>query len=235
MCYNCHGLTTDVNGGTEMSIEQNKSICEITLGRSSIGSICGAGAVVLAILGLVHLLPNILVAVSTIVLGVSLLFKGIAISAEYSKLLCHLSGTTTDKLELGGGMSVEIMTGAAGIVLGILALLGLVPETLISIAIIAFGGGVLLGSGVISRLNSLKFEAAGSAGTTHHKVAHEIVSAAMASQVLAGIAAVVLGILSLLGFAPLTLNLISVLVLGGASLLCGSALTGKMVGLLHTH
>lgn len=155
------------------------------------------------------------------------------ISAEYSKLLSHLSGTTADKLELGGGMSVEVLTGAAGIILGILALLGLDPNTLVAIAIIAFGCGVVMGSGVISRLNSLKMELAGSAGTSHHKVAHEIVSAAMGTQILAGLAAVILGILSLIGFAPITLNFVAILVLGAASLLSGSAITGRMLGMIR--
>ncbi len=219
-----------------MTTENDKLLLEITLGRSTIGAICGGSAVVLAILGLVNLLPGILVAAATIVLGGSLLLKGAAISAEYSKLLAHFTGTTSEKLEVGGGMSVEILTGLAGGILGILALLSFSPDTLIAIAVIIFGGGIVMGSELISKLNSLKVSLATSMEESHrraHKVIKEMVSAAMAIQVLAGISAIVLGILSLTGLAPMTLNLIAILTLGVASLFTGSAITGKFVEMLR--
>jgi hypothetical protein len=214
-----------------MPTSDTKFMSELTLGRSLIGTIGGIAAIVLAILGLAHLYPEILLSIATIAIGVTLLFKGGVIAAEYSRLLSHLSGSTSDTTELGGGMSVELIAGAVGVVLGILALLGIESGILNSIAVIVFGAGLIIGGGVISRLNALKVSISGAEGTTQ-RVSEEIVSAAMGTQVLVGIAAIVLGILSLIGFAPTTLSLVALLAIGGASLLTGTAITGKMIGLL---
>lgn len=212
-----------------MANDKERSLLETTMGRSVTGSVCGAAVVVLAILGLVHVFPEVLVTIATIVFGVALLIKGGVISAEYSKLLSHLSGEGHHKMELAGGMSVEVMTGIAGIVLGILALMNIASETLVAIAVITFGLGAAMGSSVLSRLNALKLEALGSEGT-HHKVAHDMLSAAVGTQLLSGVAAIVLGILVLTGTAPMVLSLVALLILGADSLLSGGALTGKLFG-----
>ena len=47
-------------------------------------------------------------------------------------------------------------------------------------------------------------------------------------QALVGAGAVVLGILAVIGFAPVVLNLVAFLALGGALLLGGSALATRM-------
>jgi hypothetical protein len=157
------------------------------------------------------------------------LFKAIAIAAEYPKLL---SKTDASMSGLGGGISAEFLAGGAGIVLGILALLGLEFEPLTAIAVIVFGCGLIMGSSVVSRLNALKASASG-ADSTAQKVVGEIVSGAMGMQVLVGVSAVVLGILSLIGFEPLTLTLVALLAIGASSLLTGSAMSGKMMGTHH--
>jgi hypothetical protein len=208
---------------------QDKSIFGITLGRSVAGTIGGASAVVLAILGLARIYPHLLVSIATIAIGITLLFKAIAIAAEYPKLL---SKTDASMSGLGGGISAEFLAGGAGIVLGILALLGLEFEPLTAIAVIVFGCGLIMGSSVVSRLNALKASASG-ADSTAQKVVGEIVSGAMGMQVLVGVSAVVLGILSLIGFEPLTLTLVALLAIGASSLLTGSAMSGKMMGTHH--
>jgi hypothetical protein len=208
---------------------QDKSIFGITLGRSVAGTIGGAAAVVLAILGLAGIYPHLLVSVATIAIGVSLLFKAIAIAAEYPRILAR---TDSSSAELGGGMSAEFLAGCAGIVLGILALLGIEFEPLTSIAVIVFGCGLIMGSAVVSRLNALKASASG-ADSTAQKVVGEIVSGAMGMQVLVGVSAVVLGILSLIGIRPLTLTLVALLAIGASALLTGSAIAGKVIGIQH--
>ena len=57
-----------------------------------------------------------------------------------------------------------------------------------------------------------------------HGAAHE----ATGAEALVGLAAVVLGILALVHFAPLTLTFVGMLVLGGSVLLSGSAMTTWM-------
>jgi hypothetical protein len=210
----------------------NKSPLEISLGRSLSGSIGGAAAVVLSILGLANVYPHFMAAIATIAVGATLLFKSLTIAAEYPKLL---SQTGTGGGELGSGMSAELLAGGAGIVLGILALLGIGFQPLISIAVIVFGAGLLFGSTVVKSLNALKVQAMGAEGVAQ-RVVEDIVSAAMGTQVLVGIGSIVLGILSLIGFIPVVLNLVALLAIGAVSLLTGSAVTGKLMhAIRHTH
>jgi hypothetical protein len=208
---------------------QDKSILGVTLGRSVTGTIAGIGAVVLAILGLARIHPFLMASLATIVIGVSLMFKAIAIAAEYPKLLSQTDASTA---ELGGGMSAEFIAGGAGIVLGILALIGIDFASLTAIAVIIFGGGLIMGSSIVNRLNSLRASVSGVDSTTH-KVAGELVSGAMSVQVLIGVSAAVLGILSLIGFKLPILTLVALLAIGASSLLTGAAVTGKMVSTTH--
>jgi hypothetical protein len=206
----------------------DKKLFEITMGRSLSGSIAGAAAVVLSILGLAKIRPELLVAVATIAVGASLLLKALAITAEYPKLLSETSGNT---IEAGSGLSVEFLAGATGIILGILALLGVEFQSLISIAIIVFGVGLVFGVTLIKNINKLKAQIIG-AESSVQQVMEEMVSASMGTQLLVGIGAIVLGILSLIGFKPLILSLVALLAIGGALLLTGSAVTGKMISLV---
>ena len=202
-------------------------------GGSFAEATCGAGGVVLAIIGLAsarwasHLAP-----ISLIVLGAGLLFVGGAIAARYTRLFREIAPEQTGKAEMGGGLSAEFLGGCAGMVLGILALLGLAPDMLMAIGVICVGGGLLLGSGANSRLNALSFY-----GSNWHPTAQEIarqsVLGAAALDALVGVGAVVLGILALLGYHPMTLVLVSVLGLSGALLLTGSAIGARMMSVFQ--
>jgi hypothetical protein len=195
-------------------------------------AVAGIAAVVLAILGLAGLLPMYLLAISSIALGVALLFEGGAVAMRYSRLLSETAGTRLSARELGTGMGVEVLGGIAGIVLGILALLGLVPLLLMSIAAIVFGGTLLLSSGTATRLNCLMIE-----GWAWHetvrRIACEAVWAAASVQVLVGLAGAILGILAVLKIYPLELTLVAMLCMGASVLLSGAAISSKMVSLLH--
>ena len=214
-----------------MAEERDRSVIQYTLNQPMAGAMCGVAVIVLAILGLVHVFPVPLAALATIIFGAALLVKGVLISTEYSKILSYLSGSKLDKFELGGGMSLEIITGLAGIVLGILAVVHLASVDLVAIALIIFGVGVIMGSGVLSRLNALKLEVLdSSSGQIQSRIIHDLVSIAVGTQILAGFAAIILGIFSLLGFAPMTLNLVALLVLGADFILSGSAVSEKLLG-----
>lgn len=210
----------------------DKSVAQITLGRSLPGTIGGLGAVVLCILGLVGIYPLMFVSISVIAIGGALVFRGGVIAAEFSKLAAHFTGQNESNAELGGGASVEVLAGIAGIVLGILSLLGLDANILASIAIIVFGSALVMGSGVLSRLNSIKLSIS-SPDQNGHRMIEDLVSAATGTQVLVGLAAIILGILALIGLHSLTLNLVALLGIGAAVLLSGSSITGKMIGLIR--
>lgn len=196
-------------------------------GGSIVEAAGGAAALVLAILGLATVLPQTLAAVATIAIGVALLAEGAAIGGRYARLVSKVEMNRTRTAELGGGTSAEFVAGGAGIVLGLLALLNVVPMTLTSVAAVIYGAALLLGSGATSRLNAMasRSEEADTAG--------EMVHAATGAQVLVGLSSAVLGIIALVGIAPETLVLVALLSVGATIVLSGTALTARMAELLR--
>lgn len=188
-------------------------------GVAAAEAIAGAIAIVLTILGLAHVESDLLVAIATIAIGVALLAQGTAIAGEYA----YLTTTQSNAAIFGGSStwSIELLTGAAGIVLGILALLGVVSLDLIAIAVIAFGGGLALSSGAAAQI-AISRSGALSPDDHTRRFAIESASTGSITQGLTGLQAVVLGILALAGFSPLTLVLIALLVTGVFTLVNGS-------------
>lgn len=202
---------------------------ELTVGGPMSVITGGAAAGVLAIVALAGVEPEYLVAVAAIALGVAMLFEGGFVASEYGRILNGSSSNgDATKVELGGGLSGEALAGVATIVLGILALIGVVPAVLVSVAAIVLGAGHIFGSGVSSRLNALKISASGEQEAAK-QVASDAMTAATRLQLLVGLAVVVLGILALVGIAPLTLDLVAMLVLGSSFLLSGGSIAGRVL------
>jgi hypothetical protein len=80
---------------------------------------------------------------SVIVIGAALLFEGGAIATRPSRLLQSKSKTGIDAGELGGGISTEFFGGAAGLTLGILVVVDVVPIQLVAIAVLIFITAIL--------------------------------------------------------------------------------------------
>jgi hypothetical protein len=85
----------------------------------------------------------------------------------------------------------------------------------------------------MARLNSLFVEHHLPGNEVARRVAGEMVSAANGAQALIGLAAIVLGIIGLVGLYPLTLSLVAFLCLGASVLLSGAAVSTKMLSALH--
>jgi len=130
-------------------------MAEETSSNSIARAIASISTVVLTILGLAHVAPNFLVAIATITFGGALLLHGAGLLTEYAKLT-RAAPAATPAVFGGGGLSAVLLAGAAGIVLGILALLGISPTELTAIAVIAFGSALILGSNSALRLHFLK-------------------------------------------------------------------------------
>jgi len=209
-----------------------KKMAEIGLGGSSVTVFCGAAVVVLSILGLVHVLPHVMMTVAVIAASATLLLRGAAVTGELHAILAKVGKGRLHHAEIGGGLSADILAGVAGIVLGILALLGLKPLLLCSIAIIVLGMGLSMGSGLLSRLNSIKIAAAAEEHFIQ-RIAEEASSAAVGAILLVGLAAIVLGILSLIGIVKIELIFVALLAIGGVSLLAGTAFGAKLIEMLH--
>ncbi|HZQ48554.1 MAG TPA: hypothetical protein VFC07_16170 [Verrucomicrobiae bacterium] len=197
------------------------SLKSVATGGSVIEAIGGIAAVVLAIIGLAGGLRNDMAAIAVIVIGASLLFEGSALAASHRRLLSTLEGSSGNSAEFGEAMSVEFLAGFAGIVLGILALLGISTWTLIATAVIVFGSSFLLNSGAIMRLHSQSASALYTREQSR-EMAKETASAGAGGHMLIGLAAVVLGILALLNINPVVLSLVALLALGVSVLLSGS-------------
>jgi hypothetical protein len=221
--------------GTTVQIEpvRQRSIKAVA-GGSITEAICGAATVVLAIIGLTGSggsLVGYTASIATIVFGVALLAQGGAVAARYQQLLRDTMPADWDtRSELGGGMGAEMLGGAAGVVLGVLGLLGLGAAVLIPIAVIVFGGTLLLGSAATADLGAL------GAPTGNERFAHVTRQAAVAAsgtQVLVGVAGVVLGILALVGVETATVALVALLVMGASLVLTGTALSSRMVSAMR--
>jgi hypothetical protein len=210
-----------------------KTILEIETTGSVIEAATGVAVIVLAIIGLARADTGFMTSITGIILGAALLAQGGAIAAEYSKLIAMVTGGTVGAVELGGGMTVEILAGGSTIVLGILGLLGFSPEILLPAAIIAVGASSIFAASGLQRLNTLKVQAAGLSDIAQ-KVAQAAVAGAIAVQVLAGGGAIVLGILALtLTAHAAVLTLVGLLVLGASVAVSGTALTGRLLRLFN--
>jgi hypothetical protein len=204
----------------------------VIAGGSVIEAVGGTGALALAILGLAGVFPLQFAAIAVMGIGAALAFEGGAIGAKFSKLLSVTGGGTLGATELGGGMTAEFLGGVAGMILGLLALLGVAAGTLIPVAAIVFGGALLFGTGATLRLNLMQMTAEQRPDHVQ-EVTREAVSAAAAVQVLTGIGAVTLGILALVGINPLVLSLVALLSVGASVALCGTAICTRTLTLVR--
>lgn len=229
-------LTKEVSMSTILTSEN--TFQEAASYGGLVDAIGGVATVVLAIIALSGVSQPMLGAVATIVFGAALLIQGGTMLTEYTKLTFPVGAATpTEEIVGGGGLSALFLVGASGIVLGVLALLNIVPQTLTAVAIIAFGGAMILSSNSVWHLYRSK-RALQRIGAPQMHSAGEILAGEMASgsaaiQCLAGLAAIVLGILAVTGTNPMALTLIGLLVLGATVLLTGSTLSGTVMGFME--
>ncbi len=202
-------------------------LTELSAGTGSEAFI-GGGAMILAIIGLAGVQSFYMAAIAVIAVGAALVLEGAVLMAKQAEMATQFETARSERLEAGGGVSAELLGGAAGIVLGILALVGIAPMILLSVALITFGACLLMGATMTSHVRNYAFEP-----RTEHpalrEVAHEATIAASGAQALVALAAILLGILGLVQFVPLTLTLVGMLVLGGAILLNESAMPTWML------
>ncbi|MCQ4189489.1 MULTISPECIES: hypothetical protein [Methylocystis] len=208
-----------------------------------IDAIGGVATIVLVICGLVGIAPPMMVAIATIVFGVALLIQGGAMLSEYTQVVFP-GGVRTASIEQMGGNSLALvfLVGAAGIVLGVLSLLGISAAVLTPVAVIGYGTALLLSSNAVWRLYVLRRASAQMetvVGQSQYvgaeMLASEMASGSAGIQALAGLAAIVLGILALAGnTADLTLNLVALLALGSTIVLTGSTLSATVLSFMRT-
>jgi hypothetical protein len=203
-----------------------------------VDAVGGIVTIVLAVVGLARTAPEMMAAIATIVFGAALLIQGGTMLSEYARIIFPAGTATPSAGQFGGSsLSAVFLAGAAGIVLGILALLGINPGVLTAAAIITFGAALVLSSNSVWHLHRLKRaslttgEPSATSGT--EILANEMAFGSAGMQALAGLAAVVLGVLALAGTNPAVLALAALLALGGTLILTGSTLSATVLSFMR--
>jgi hypothetical protein len=201
----------------------------------------GIATAVLAIIGLAGWRPELLAGVATIVFGAALLVQGGTLVSEYSQVFTPGGALQTASDALGGdGLAAMFPVGIAGVVLGILALIGVAPYALTSVSTIAFGAALMLSAQSVRRLYRMQAElrrASVGVFSTREFLAGEMAAGSAGIQFISGLAALVLGILAVVMAATVRselLTLIALLVVGLTNIISGSALSGLVLSFMRT-
>jgi hypothetical protein len=235
-------ITTPPETTAPPETPEGRALLDIEAGGPAVEAAGGLAVIVLTVIGLAGTAPTFMASIAGIIIGVALLAQGGTIAAAFSRMLQKISGGALGASEAGGGMTLEVLGGGAAVVLGILALIGENPMVLIAVLVLGAGATLMFSAGTMQRLNDLKVEGS-AASEPARRVAHMAASSTVSAQILAGLTAVVLGILALVyhpaataGAAPGSANtmlaLVGLLVLGAAIALSGMAFTGKLTRML---
>jgi hypothetical protein len=184
----------------------------------------GIAAIVLAIIALAGISAAALGSITAIIIGVGLMVQAFNAAAEVSREFSAGEAAVAAAgrgVELGGEVMIDIAAGLAGIVLGILGLVGVNAPQLIPAALIVFGGALIL-SGAIA--------AQGRASTTTTASGAPVAMSGL--QMLVGFAAAILGILSLISASSWVLVLAGFIVVGAALLIVSATFSGAVVRLV---
>ena len=220
-------------GQRRPTVEQERRAIEEAGGGSIVESIGGIGALVLSILGLIGFIPVTMASLAAIAAGGALLIGGGTLASQYTRIFSGARPRLSHSI-IGGGMAMESLAGFAAIVLGLLSLLGIHSPVLLGAAVIILGCALLLASGAVAKLTMLPIREP--FGTTEqarqaeheHYIVRDALYAASGSEALIGAGAIVLGILSLSGIAPMALILVALLAVGASILVAGSSVAGRM-------
>jgi len=195
----------------------------------------GIATIVLAIIALTGVHPETIMSIAVIVFGATLLIQGGTVLSEYEAAVFPVGTAGASPQQFGlGGLSTLFLAGVAGIVLGVLALIGIAAETLTAISVIAFGSALLLSSNSLRHLSRQTSSSRSSAPRTGAELlGSEMASGSAGVQMLAGLAVIVLGIVALV-VKQNNLTPAALIVLGAAVILTGTALTGLVIGFVRT-
>ncbi len=188
---------TEAQAGYRPAQEETLRTVEGAAIMESLGAVA---TIALAVVGLAGIFSATMAAIATIVLGAAIWVEEGAFVASHASAVS--SGGSTARISAWSeGLAAEFLGGLTGIVLGILALLGVSPNTLLAVAALVFGATFLF-SGMTNLSSS--------------------------SQALMGLAALVLGLLALIGLNPLILVLAALACLGSSALLRGAVTSARM-------
>lgn len=211
-------------------LAERKPIKAITRG-TAVEGIVGLAAAVLSILGLAGAYGFTLLPVATVVLGLAMIIEARVVIRRFAAVMLEL-GEVRGYRTTAGGMSIEALAGIAGVTLGLLAMLGMNPETLCAIAVIIYGSAVLFTIGTITMINSI-IASGSSKNPLARAMAASVYNTSSDVRVLVGMGTLTLGILALVGIHPQTMVLTAVLSVGGSLFLETFALGEKLADMFQ--
>jgi hypothetical protein len=191
----------------------------------------GVAVIVLAVIALAGVSTLALASIAAIVIGIGLMVQAFNSAAEDTRVMTPDRDVSAQSATFGGEVMVDWMCGLTGIVLGILALVGINSAHLLPPALIVFGGALLLSGAISMRPRTFQVT---TAGTERQMVVYRGSAAASGVEVLTGLAAIVLGILSVI-MAPFgVLVLVGFLAVGAALLMTSASFAGAARNLFAT-
>jgi hypothetical protein len=185
----------------------------------------GIAVIVLSVIALAGTSPGALASIVTIIIGVGLMVQAFNSAAENSKLMAAAPAAIPD---LGGEMAVDCLAGLTGIVLGVLALVGISSAYLVPSALIVFGSALLLSGAIGMRPKAPTIMPSGGQPQV---LTYDSSAAASGLEVLIGLAAIVLGILSLIFMTSWVLTLVGFVAVGAALLMVSATFSGSLMRL----
>jgi hypothetical protein len=215
-----------------------RTAIELVTGGFIVSGIAGFAAVVLSIIGLARGqfiaasggFSTLALCVSTICVGAALLFENMAVRSRHNALRSQSEEPGWGMMTLEGGIAGGIIGGMTSVVLGILAVAGVTPLTLVSAAAVVLGGSLIMTAGVTRRLDFHIIEKLG-LSERERTTACTNAYASSGLRVLVGVGTVTLGILGLCAIQPQILVSVCMLVLG-ATLFMG-AVSARVLNLVH--
>ena len=195
-------------------------------------SAAGVAVIILAILGLADIAPQALGAIAAIVIGAALLLQAATDVGAYGKAMATSGKGSLSAAEFGGGIAVAFLAGCTGVVLGVLALLGVAALPLVAVALMVFGSVLLIGGGMTAAMSLPRIDAV-TAEPEPQATAHPASRTAAAASALIGLAGIVLGILALVHLQMTILVLVGLLSIGAALLLGGVATAAEEAAMLR--
>jgi hypothetical protein len=221
----------DVTYGRPASAEFDREVehsAKVVSSAFSVGWLAGAAGIVLEIIALAGVWPTVLTPIVLLVLGGGMFIKGLSVASRAHELQ---SSTGSRYGVLATELSAETLAGVTGIVLGVLSLVGLFPMILTAAAIIVFGAALMLTGGETFRVNQLQRPWTPASGSIEGSTRATAQSSAGGEEMI-GVAAVVLGILALVGLNPAVLTAVALLAISGIMLLSGLLTNAHMAALL---
>lgn len=183
---------------------------------STFEAFAGVVGAALAIAGIAGYAPVYMAAIATIAVGFALLAQGGALAARWQNAE-HIPGSERKEAI---GIGTEVLGGFAGIALGVLALLKVVPLVLLPVAALVLGAALMFGGPAQPQIAE--------AAPARYRVTRSSMRTSSSVMVMAGLAGIVLGVLGLaMDGYTLVMSLIAMLCIAGSLVVAGGTLTAR--------